>query len=146
MREPTGRPCVHDLDVLELVSRGNPWARGSGSHPNASLCCCSVGNSIVFHLFTNVSEMRPKWPMTVDNIPPSLLTLFTPVPCITFQSKLPANKSTSRKPTSQALLSGRDAGARDKEKDTTHRTERTSRNRELLQVRLRRVKIAKKDS
>lgn len=139
--EPTGRPCVHDWDVLELVSRGNPWAWRAGA---VQMLPSAVVQLVILSCFICL-QMSVTWG-SADNIPPSLLTLFTSVPCITFQSKLPANKSTSRKPTSQALLSGRDAGARDKEKDTTHRTERTSRNRELLQVRLRRVKIAKRYS
>ena len=86
-----------------------------GANTNAALFSRSAGKSTGF-LSVNKYQKRPELLLAVDKLSaPSRLTLFTPVPWDYFSEvKLPANKPTSRKPTSQALLSRRNPGARDK--------------------------------
>lgn len=113
----SGRSCMHNLSVPKNWSQGATLV--SEGWERIQMLPSSLGQLVSpqdFYLFVNKYQKRPELLLAVDKLSaPSRLTLFTPVPWDYFSKvKLPANKPTSRKPTSQALLSRRNPGARDK--------------------------------
>ena len=106
----SGRSHMRNVSVLKSWSQGatlvsEGWER------------IQMLPSSNFYLFVNKYQKRPELLLAVDKLfPPSRLTLFIPVPWDYFSKvKLPANKPTSRRPTSQTLLSRRNPGARDEQ-------------------------------